>query len=152
MTQTNWDQYFLNICQAVAENSKCLSRKLGAVLVRHNSIVATGYNGPARGVAHCTDTCPRRKAGYPSGEGLHLCPATHAEANCIANAARLGVCTEGCTLYLNWLTPCKDCLSLLINAGIDEIVTSSTGTYDYLTGKILESPDVYIQIRTVFTV
>lgn len=149
MSQLTWDRYLLTICNAVSQNSKCLSRKLGAVLVRNNSIVATGYNGPARGVKHCDGpVCPRRVFGYPSGEGLHLCPAVHAEANCIANAARLGVCTEGCTLYLNWLTPCKDCLSILINAGIREVVTNTVGTYGYLVGQILETQAIHI--RTVF--
>ena len=82
----NKDAYFLGICNAVAKGSKCLSRQIGAVLVRDGVIVSTGYNGPPRKVPHCVPvedaqgnfTCKRR-AHYPSGEGLHLCPAAHAE-------------------------------------------------------------------------
>ena len=77
-----------------------------------------------------------------------MCPAVHAEANCIANAARLGVRTEGCSLYLNWLIPCKDCLSLIVNAGIVEVITTHQGTYDALSERILL--DTQLAIHTVF--
>ena len=158
----NWDQYFHNICEAVASKSPCLSRKIGAILVRDKSIVATGYNGPARGIPHCgeerflkdirladelanniptirktiNEMCPRQLMGFVSGEGLHWCIAEHAERNCIANAARLGVQTVKTTLYMNSVLPCKNCLTLLINAGIKEIVTESVRTYDKNSGFI----------------
>ena len=111
-----WDRYFRSVCLAVASKSPCHSRKIGAILVRDKSIVATGYNGPPRGVPHCDPSCPRREAGYRSGEGLHLCPATHAEVNCVINAARLGVVTLGTTLYMNAPFPCMECTKDLINA------------------------------------
>ena len=144
-----WDHYFLEICRTIAKNSKCQSRQLGAVIVRDKAIVATGYNGPARGVSHCTDPCPRRANGFKSGEGLHICPAAHAEANCIASAARNGVSTNGCTIYLNWLVPCKDCISLIINAGIIEVVTLTADFYDDLTERIVTESG--LKVRTMFT-
>ena len=130
-----WDPYFLTICNAVASKSSCLSRQIGAILVRDKSVVATGYNGPARGYPHCLpSTCPRQlKPGYKSGEDLVSCPAAHAEANCIANAARLGVSTKGCTLYLNTIIPCKDCMILLVNAGIIEVVTTDLTYYHQMS-------------------
>lgn len=126
---SRWDKYFLHICEAVASKSACLSRQIGAIIVFENSVVSTGYNGPPRGFPHCEGTCPRRAKGYHSGEGLHECPAGHAEANAISNAARLGTSTNGCTLYLNTNYPCKDCMTAIVNAGIDEVVASIPTPY-----------------------
>ena len=124
-----WDLYFRNICDAVASKSPCHSRQIGAILVRDKSIVATGYNGPPRGVPHCDPECPRKALGYASGEGLHLCPATHAEVNCIVNAARLGVSTLGTSLFMNCILPCIECLKVLINSGVTEVVVDDTTPY-----------------------
>jgi len=135
-----WDIYFMSMARKVKEKSSCLSRQIGAVLVRNKSIISTGYNGPARGVPHCenrnkdkTKICPRRILGFKSGEGLEMCPAVHAEENCIVGAAKIGVCTEGSILYCDCGVPCKNCLSVLINAGVSEIVFNSlntTGNFD----------------------
>jgi dCMP deaminase len=142
-----WDKYYWNIANAVASNSQCLSRNIGALLVRDKSIIATGYNGPARGIKRCdlrnivhddklvyTKTgdsiCPRRALGYHSGKGLHICIAAHAEVNCIANAARHGVCTLNSTMYMTCEVPCKDCMAVIINAGVTELVVSSLKFYD----------------------
>lgn len=173
-SQKRWDKYFLGICEAVAAKSPCFSIKRGAILVRDNSIVATGYNGPARGIPHCgidrykadhrlreqlgsekwplefdshsiATTCPRRLLGYKSGEGLEWCPAAHAEQNTLANADRLGVSTLDTTLYMNCETPCHICMSLLINAGVVEIVVSNTKLYDPLTQFILENSNMVVR-------
>ena len=126
----NWDTYFLTICNAIASKSPCLSRQIGAIIVRENSIISTGYNGPARGLPHCEGpTCPRRAMGFKSGEGLEHCPATHAEANCIANAARLGVSVRGASLYMNTQCPCKDCMSLIVNAGLSNVIVTDLRPY-----------------------
>ena len=118
-----WDEYYLEICHAVAKNSKCLSRKIGAILVKDKSIISTGYNGPPRGVAPCNtrwDTdlkdlkpkdwitaCPRYVLGYKSGQGLQLCPAGHAERNALINAARQGIKTKNSIIYSCEFTICK---------------------------------------------
>ena len=132
----NWDAYFLNICIVVASNSKCLSRKLGAIIVRDKSIVSVGYNGPPRGVPQCNQwpdyiqkygddiLCPRRHMGYKTGEGMEFCPAAHAEANAINNAARNGVNVYNTTMYMNCPKSCSKCLTAIINSGIKEIVVT----------------------------
>ncbi len=152
---TRWSKYYFEMCNVVASNSTCHSNKIGAILVRDKSIIATGYNGPPRGVPHCgkerfstdpflrdhatrsidptyidVDTCPRRLMGFASGDGLQYCIATHAEQNCIANAAREGVCTKGATMYVSYKIPCKDCMAVLINAGVLEIVVNIPEYYD----------------------
>jgi dCMP deaminase len=141
----NWDRYYLEICEAVALNSKCFSRHIGAIIVRDKVVICTGYNGPPRGFPHCKDSCPRRRLGYDSGQGLHLCPAAHAERNAIDQAARLGIATAGATIYMNCPVPCKDCLITLIQAGIEEVVCTDTGQlYDYMSGKLMQ----YINVRS----
>lgn len=168
----NWDSYFLNLCSAIASKSPCLSRQIGAILVRDKSIISTGYNGPARGVPHCGrgrlerdsllfqelevknnphgythfSVCPRRGLKFPSGEGMQWCTAQHAEENCISNAARNGVSTLSCTLYLNTVIPCKNCFSTLINAGIVEVVCTELINYDEYSKFIIANSN--IKIRT----
>lgn len=166
-----WDAYFLKIARAVGENSKCLSRQIGAILVRDKSIISTGYNGPPRGVPHCsqryacdthlirhlrdvhgsrefdTTLCPRRLLGYASGEGLNFCIASHAEVNCINNAARQGICTRGSTMFLSCdILPCKNCLCEIINAGIEEVVVLEYQPYDQTSLFLIEHSG--LRIRT----
>lgn len=166
-----WDNRMLKICNGVAEWSSCLSRKVGAVLVIDKTIIATGYNGPPRGIPHCgkdrakkdpmlsvlsrkesfkttgdDSMCPRQRLGHKSGQGLELCPAAHGEVNCIANAARTGVCVKGAVMYMNCGVPCKECFKLIINAGISEMVCTSMETYDNLTDFLMQNCS--IKIRT----
>jgi len=164
----HWDRYFYEICKTIATKSPCLSRKIGALLVRNKSIVSTGYNGPPRGIPHCgherfmkdktlsnlsqiyppkaiASTCPRRLLGYKSGEGIQYCIAQHAEENAVSNAARLGVSTIGTTLYMNSVIPCQKCFGTLINAGIVEIVVEDTKFYDPHTELLAENSDIVIR-------
>ena len=110
-----------------------MSRIIGAILVRDNSIISTGFNGPARGYNHCSIECPRKLRGFGEGAGLFLCPAVHAEVNCVANAARIGASTIGSTLYMNSIIPCKDCMSVLVNAGVKEVVVDELRPYSEMS-------------------
>ena len=139
--------------------SKCLSRQIGAVVVRDKTILSTGYNGPPRGVAEChtkerrmhligtyynapcnidkadllvkeLDKCPRQALGFGSGEGLHLCSAGHAEANSIANAAREGVRVSGADMYCWCPLPCMNCAKMIIGAGIARVFYVKGEDYD----------------------
>jgi dCMP deaminase len=164
----NWDEYYHKICEAVASKSPCLSRHIGAVLIRDKSIVSTGYNGPPRGVPHCGAErflldenlpnlmtnivrhridveCPRKILGYESGTHMELCPAQHAEENCVSNAARNGTSTLGTTLYMNSVIPCNKCLGTLINAGIVEIVVDEIKNYDKHTQFIIDNSKIKIR-------
>jgi len=167
---SRWDSYFYRIAREVASNSKCLSRQIGAILVRDKSIISTGYNGPPRGVPHCThryscdphlmeslkrtrgtaeldaNVCPRRLLGYESGQGLDLCIASHAEVNTINNAARQGIHTLGSTMYLSCsILPCKNCLCEIINAGIVEVVTLEYQPYDQTSLFLIEHGGIMVR-------
>ncbi len=123
------DHYYLNIAREVARRSTCLRRWFGAVIVKNDQIISTGYAGAARGAANCSDIgiCPRKQANIPHGERYELCRSVHAEMNAIIHAARTDMIDS--TLYLVGLEadsgnvvskarPCSICTRLIINAGI----------------------------------
>ncbi len=146
-----WDIRMMEAARYFGTWSKCLSRGIGAVIVRDKTILSTGYNGPPRGVREChTDgrislliknfydapahleqanklweekgtKCPRQILGFKSGEGMHICIAGHAEANAVANAAREGVRITGATMYCHCGVPCQECAKMIIGGGIAAI-------------------------------
>ena len=111
----SWDEYFMEIAEIVKTRSTCLRRQVGAVIVKDNRIITTGYNGAPSGLRHCTDI------GGCERERHELCRALHAEQNAIIQAAKVGVSTEGATIYIT-LQPCVICAKMLVNAGITRIV------------------------------
>ena len=140
----SWDNYFMGLCDAVAKNSKCLLRQVGAVIVTPDrAIVATGYNGPPRGLAHCEEVgCLRDRLGVPSGERMELCRALHAEQNAIVQAALHGINTDGSTLYCT-TRPCVTCAKMLINSGVRRVVF--VGDYpDELASDMLKQAGVAV--------
>ena len=110
----SWDEYFLGIAKMVASRSTCDRRNVGAVIVKHKTILSTGYNGAPRGLAHCHD------AGHELSDG-HCIRTVHAEANAVAHAARYGAAVEGASIYLTH-SPCYDCFKMMVNAGIVEVI------------------------------
>jgi dCMP deaminase len=118
----SWDQYFLNITREVAERSTCTRAKVGAVIVRDRSILATGYNGSPAGMPHCTEVgCLIYKSQTPYGDTEENCFRTiHAEINAIAQAARNGSAIRDAAVYITH-SPCIHCLKTLVNTGIRQI-------------------------------
>lgn len=121
----NWDEYFFRMAELAGEKSVCLAKKVGCVAVRDKMVIATGFNGPPRGVEHPT-VCRRkelRDKGYDEstyGRLYDACPCNHAEQNLIANAARIGVSLKDSVLYCTY-APCYMCAKSVINAGIVEV-------------------------------
>ena len=142
MQRIDKENYYLDIAQTVMERSTCLRRWYGAIIVRNDEIVATGYNGAPRGRANCSElgTCIREQMRVPRGERYELCRSVHAEANAIISASR-NECI-GATLYLVGrdaatgkllpdATSCSMCRRIIINAGIARVVIRRTETeYD----------------------
>ena len=119
-----WDDYFLKIAHVVAERSNCCRRKVGAVIVKDNHIVSTGYNGTPYHTTNCFDGgCPRCSSEHKTGEKLDECLCVHAEQNAICQAARLGNAIDGSYIYIT-CSPCLTCLKLLINSGIRRVIFS----------------------------
>ena len=124
--------YYLKIASEVAKRSTCLRRQYGAVIVKNDEIIATGYNGAPRGDENCCDvgSCWRDRHNIPHGEQYEKCVAVHAEANAIISASRNEML--GSTLYLYGFEgfdrpienpePCIMCNRLIKNAGIDHVI------------------------------
>lgn len=132
MQRPNKVQYYLNIAAEVARRSTCLRRQYGAIIVKNDEIISTGYNGSARGYMNCCDIgkCWREEHGIPHGEQYEKCQAVHAEANAIISAERRDMI--GAILYLaGWEDdkrlddprPCEMCKRLIDNAGIIECIS-----------------------------
>ena len=141
MDRISKENYYLDIAATVLERSTCLRRCYGAIIVKNDEIISTGYNGAPRGRKNCADLgyCTREAMNIPSGERYELCRSVHAEANCIISAARRD--TLGATLYMVCKNPrtgeliphstsCSMCRRLIINAGIEKVIIRDTDT-DY---------------------
>ena len=137
MSRVSKHNYYLDIAQTVAERSTCLRRMYGAIIVKDDVIVSTGYNGAPRGRKNCSDlgTCIRETMGIPSGERYEMCRSVHAEANAIIAAARERML--GAVLYMVCVNPkdgtlmagtssCMMCKRMIINAGISKVVIRDT--------------------------
>jgi len=139
MDRISKENYYLDIAETVAERSTCLRKKFGAIIVKNDSIISTGYNGAPRGRKNCDELgiCMRDKLGIPRGERYELCRSVHAEANAIIAAPRDQML--GSTLYMachdaktDTLFPgtssCMMCKRQIINAGISKVIVRDTKT------------------------
>lgn len=133
----SWNSYYLGIAKEVARKSKCFRVKIGAVIIRDNQIISTGYVGAPRKTRDCFERgfCLRDKNKIPHGQRYELCRSVHAEQNAIINAARAGVSLLHGTMYIwgidrkkNKLInafPCFICKKEIINAELDRVVCST---------------------------
>jgi len=144
-SRPSWDTYFMEIVFLIAKRSTCLRRKVGAVIVKHNQILASGYNGVPSGITHCDRNggCLRDKMHIPSGEHHELCRGLHAEQNAIIQAAYHGVSIRGSTMYCT-TKPCIVCTKMIINAGIKRIVFSESYR-DILSEEMLAETDIQLE-------
>lgn len=122
---------YLNCAEVFAYRSTCIKRKYGAVIVKDDVVVSTGYNGAPRGFDNCCDTgrCPRIERDMHQGDGYGICRAVHAEANALLNCSRQQ--TMGADLYLAGINPndnsvhkakpCPVCARMIIQAGIRNV-------------------------------
>ena len=146
MTRPDKINYYLDIAETVSKRSTCLRKQYGAIIVKNDIIISTGYNGAPRGRKNCSDLqyCMRNELGIPRGERYEMCRSVHAEANAIIAADRDKMLDS--VLYMacvdpetNRLVPgtcsCMMCKKLVINAGIREVIVRETKT-DYVIYKV----------------
>ena len=139
MERVSKRNYYLDIAQTVLERATCLRRVYGAIIVKNDEIISTGYNGAPRGRKNCVDLgyCTREQLKVPRGERYELCRSVHAEANAIISAQRRDM--VGASIYLvgrdarsgellHDATSCPTCRRMIINAGLDEVVIRRTET------------------------
>ena len=133
MERVSKHNYYLDIAQTVSERATCMRRRFGAIIVKNDVIISTGYNGAPRGRQNCTDLgiCERERMNIPRGERYEMCRSVHAEANAIIAAPRENML--GSTLYMCCTSPkdgsimpnvcsCMMCKKLIINAGISRVI------------------------------
>ncbi len=131
------NNYYLDIAETVIERGTCLRRNYGAIIVKNDEIISTGYVGAPRGRKNCSDMgeCIRQKLGIARGERYELCRSVHAEQNAIISAARADMIDA--TLYLvgkEMATGelvansccCAMCKRVVINAGIKQVIIRDT--------------------------
>lgn len=142
-SRMRWNDYFMKLAHVVAERSTCRRRQIGAVLVKDKRIIATGYNGAPTKIEHCLERgCRKDEVGAESGKGLEVCPALHAEQNCLLQCAKYGIVAEGSALYCT-LSPCIQCAKELINAGVRAIIYDAQDDYpDKIGLEMLTKSDV----------
>ena len=141
MERISKENYYLDIAETVLERATCLRRVYGAIIVKNDEIISTGYNGAPRGRKNCVDMgfCTREAMQVPRGQRYELCRSVHAEANAIISASRRDM--VGSTLYLvgrdaqsgellGDATSCAMCRRQVINAGIRRVIIRQTKT-DY---------------------
>ena len=134
------ENYYLNIAETVLERATCLRRVFGAIIVKNDEIISTGYNGAPRGRRNCVDMgyCTREQLRVPRGERYELCRSVHAEANAVLNYRGSLKDLEGSTVYVT-LFPCHDCAKILAQVGVGEVV--------YLDNKYADTDDGRISRR-----
>ena len=137
MERVSKRNYYLDIAQTVLERATCLRRVYGAIIVKNDEIISTGYNGAPRGRKNCVDLgyCTREQLKVPRGERYELCRSVHAEANAIISASRDKML--GSSLYLVGIdmstgdyvkdaSSCSMCKRMIINAGIEKVYIRDT--------------------------
>ncbi len=135
----------MKLANEVATRTTCLRRAVGAVVVKDNRILATGYNGVPSGLAHCAEVgCLRQELGIPSGQRNEICRGLHAEQNAIIQAAKYGPVIEGAMIYVN-TQPCVVCAKMIINAGIEEIVYQNPYP-DELSQEMLKESGIKVRV------
>lgn len=129
--------YYLDIAETVLERSTCIRRNFGAIVVKNDEIISTGYNGAPRGMINCSDSgsCVRDEMKIPKGQRYELCRSVHAEQNAIISASRADL--MGSDIYLachnaktgeidGEIEPCLMCKRFIINAGINRVIVRNT--------------------------
>ena len=118
-----WDEYFMEVCRAIAKRATCDRGRSGCVIARDNQLLVTGYVGAPRGLPHCADVGHQfKKVQHEDGSISQHCVRTvHAEQNAICQAAKRGISIDGATLYCK-MTPCRTCAMLIINCGIKRVI------------------------------
>ena len=140
-----WHQYFMEMAYLASTRSTCLRREVGAVIVKDNQIISTGYNGAPKHIRHCAITgCLREQLNVPSGERHELCRGVHAEQNAVIQAAINGTSIRGASLYCT-NQPCVICSKILINAEIKTIYITEPYE-DKLAQELLAEAEVEMNI------
>ena len=140
-----WDTYFVSLCTLASLRSNCMKRRVGAVIVRSNRVLSTGYNGTPRGLTNCNEGgCPRCNGSAPCGSNLDECVCLHAEENALLELGRDRGGAQGTVLYCN-TCPCLRCAVKIAQTGVQEVVYQLEYSMDGRSTQILAEAGVRIR-------
>jgi len=144
----SWHEYFMSVAHLISQRATCKRAHIGAVIVRENNILATGYNGAPSGLPHCTDdNCIIYTSTHPDGTIEENCMNTiHAEMNAIIQAAKHGISIKDSVIYIT-ASPCINCLKALLNAGIKTIYYDKPYKIQNISTILQQSGTELIQIQ-----
>lgn len=139
----SWEAYFLSLCTLASLRSNCMKRRVGAVLVRDNRVLSTGYNGTPRGLTNCNEGgCPRcNDSGNSCGVGLGECLCLHAEENTLLECGRERGGAQGTVLYCN-TCPCMRCAVKIVQVGVKEVVYQLDYSVDHRSSDIFAAAGI----------
>lgn len=146
----SWDTYFMLLAELAARRSNCMKRRVGAMLVKHQAIISTGYNGTPRNTKNCNEGgCLRCNSNMAEGQNLDQCLCLHAEENALLEAGRERA--QGSILYCN-TCPCLSCAKKIVQAGIKEVIYAASYHMDDKTKNLFKEAGVLLrQQRTITT-
>lgn len=137
--EQNWNNYFINLTETISTRATCHRKHVGAIIVKNNRILATGYNGSISGSIHCNDDNHLMERG-------HCVRTIHAEMNAIIQCARYGIACDGATIYINTF-PCWNCFKTIVNAGIKNIYYKDDYNSEFAKHVINHSIELRVIIR-----
>ncbi|CAH6720192.1 deoxycytidylate deaminase [[Candida] jaroonii] len=143
----SWDSYFMRLADLAALRSNCMKRRVGCVIVRGNTVVATGYNGTPRHLTNCNEGgCDRCNKGQGSGAALSTCLCLHAEENALLESGRdrINGHKDGSTLYCN-TCPCLTCSIKIVQSGITEVVYAQSYSMDEATHRVMSEAGIVLR-------
>ncbi|WFD36008.1 dCMP deaminase [Malassezia cuniculi] len=141
----SWDAYFVSLCTLASMRSNCMKRRVGAVIVRDNRVLSTGYNGTPRGLTNCNEGgCARCNESAPCGSSLDECLCLHAEENALLELGRDRGGAQGTTLYCN-TCPCLRCAVKIAQTGVQQVVYQLAYSMDDRSRQILNAAGVSIR-------
>ena len=151
LARPEWDAYFLRIAEFSARRTNCMKRGVGAVLVLDKTIIATGYNGTARGTLNCMDGGCRRcnSSTIRCGQALDSCLCLHAEENAMIEAGRTRA--RGATLYTT-TSPCLSCAKKICQVGIERVVFSQNYSMDHFSAELFEQAGIVMEQKQAVSI
>ena len=145
--RTTWNEYYLDVLEAIRKRSTCVRGKSGAIIVKDNRLLTTGYVGAPAGMPHCDEAGHKFevRTSESGNRSTHCIRTVHAELNAILQAASFGISIKGATMYCT-MVPCFGCAKVIVNVGIKEVIAVYPYQEQEETVKLFEKTGIHLKI------